>query len=142
MLFLVCVFFVWLLFLERNFLSSFFTFLQFLCFATKKKSLDFCSLCCFCFVALLSSEQKRRRRRTERCSKDDRKKKKRARLRDDTRALWGSLLAQKNHAGGVRGERKSGVKTENFVTSPFKEKEQYYPQRRLKRRERERDKDE
>ncbi len=37
MLFLVCVFFVWLLFL-RNFLSSFFT--DVLCFATKKKSLD------------------------------------------------------------------------------------------------------
>jgi hypothetical protein len=109
-------------------------------FCHKKEESRFCSLC-FCFVALLSSEQKRRRRRTERCSKDDRKKKKRARLRNDTRALWGSLLARPPRRRSKR-ERKSGVKTENFVTSPFKEKEQYYPQRRLKRRERERDKDE
>ena len=140
MLFLVCVFFCGAPFSREIFSLLFSRWQKNLCFATKKKSLDFCSL----FVSVLLRFfllNKKEEEEEQSGSKDDRKKKKRARLRDDSRALGFSARTKKPRRRSKR-ERKSGVKTENFVTSPFKEKEQYYPQRRLKRRERERDKDE
>lgn len=78
---------------------------------------------------VLLSEQKRRRREEERCSKDDRKKK-RERLRafERRRLARGVLCSHDHHARRSKRERerKSRVKTENFVLRlPFKEKEHY-----------------
>jgi len=83
------------------------------CFATKKKSLSVALyFCVLCF--LVTKKKKKKKREFERVFETTR----------------GAFSARTTTTQEERErEKKSRVKTENFVTSPFKYKEQYYPRK-------------